>query len=559
MERPVAIAFQGGGARLIGLIAAAHAISELERSHNINVRAISGSSAGAIAASLLAANVNFDQVRNSIRQIEPIIKKNFPSISNRALYYRFLKFLITGKTIYSYNNLKQVVELILSRSDIDPRVKISDLNLQKNLFLMYSDIHSYAAEPANESEVLSEAIVRSCALPIAFSSHIKGSGQLVDGGILDNLPTDVLMKAQTEPYPVFAIGFKQEHSSPAKSPWHYLYSLATSGVQFRILASKKAIGEDMALDLETSLTTLDFDKIVSVGIDQEYSQIKEQTRQFFQAYLSGHGQYQDPLSETKGQAPLLKLKSVQKSVYDYVFDSIKRVECVNRYLKMRVNAFSLRNPSSYDEIYTEQLIEFPEKDYIKGLILYMTNGAGYTASVECHAYIGGPEGKEIPCEQIVINDANSEVSKIGINTNLVVVLFKGDLRPLIGKSIYIIKKETRYGFMLDLRDKRHDFVALRSLYWPAHEIAIALNVPKGYSQITEEWLREGDTGPEPEEIAPIHSVVPAGYKCYTRALQDVNPGTRLKGNFHWDSPHSDDKVAKKQAELFKNDESFSKL
>lgn len=374
-------------------------------------------------------------------------------------------------------------------------------------------------------------------LPIIFSSYKSaGNGQHVDGGILDNLPTEILMEAQTEPYPVFAVGFRPDRRDPPNSPWSYLFTLGSSGIQYRIMASKKAIGEDMVLELDTALGTLDFGKIVSVGIDREYNQIKEQTRKFFQAYLSGQGQYKDPLSETRGAAPFRKLKSIEKQLYEYVYDGIAKADCVNRYLKARVNAFSLANPNAHDEIIVEQLIAFPEGDYIKGAVLPMTNGAGYTVSVECHAYVGGPEGKEIRCEQFFINDHDSEIARMGGTANLVVLLFKGDLKRLIGESVYIVKKEKRYGFMLDLAEKKQDFLAVRSFYWPAQEVTIALNVPRGFPPLRCEWLREEGPGggPQPETIEPMQNLVPAGYVCYTHALHNVGLGTRLKGNFYWD-------------------------
>jgi hypothetical protein len=368
-----------------------------------------------------------------------------------------------------------------------------------------------------------------------FSSYkdLEG-GQRVDGGMLDNLPTDILMQDQTDLCPVFAIGFKLENRRTPSSPATYMHSLATSGIQYRILSSKKAVGEDMVLELDTTLETLDFDKIVDVGIEKEYNLIKEQTRQFFQAYLSGHGNFKDPLSESRGVAPFYKLKSIEKSVHDYVYDSIKKAKCKNKYLKMRVNAFSLVNPSNHDEIHLEQLIAFPEGDYIKGAILPMINGAGYVANVECQVCVGGPDGPEIKCEQFFIKDFNPGITHADAYTDMVVLLFKGDLKPLIGKSVYILKKEKRYGFMLDLRDKKADFLAVRSIYWPADEISIALNVPKEFPKLRCEWLREkGAPGPPPEKISQIQNLVPAGFVCYTQGLRDIGLGTRLKGNFYY--------------------------
>lgn len=541
MQRQIAVAFQGGGARLIGLIAAAHALSDLEKSLGIKIRAVSGSSAGSIAAFLLASNADFDRVKDAIRRLDPQIKKYFPRLGPRNLNYRILKFFLTGKPIYNPRHLDYIINQVLLDISINPQSRISDIKLSKKMFLMYSDIYFAASEPASETEIVRTAILRSCSLPVVFSTYKDaGGGQRVDGGILDNLPTDILMRDQTDLCPIFAIGFKSENLHAADSPSAYMHALATSGIQHRISSSKKAIGEDMVLELNTSLETLDFEKMVDVGIAKEYNLIQAQTRQFFQAYLRGNGNFTDPLSESRGLAPFFKLKSVEKSVHDYVYDSISKAKCVNEHLTVRVNAFSLANQNNYDEIYVEQVINFPEGDYIKGAILPMTNGAGYTADVECQVCIGGADGPEIKCEQFIINDYKAEFSNIDAHTNMVVLLFKGDLKPLIGKSVYILKKEKRYGFMLDLVNKKTDFLSIRSFYWRAKELSITLNVPKEFAPLRTEWLREqGAPGPSPEEFQPVRNLVPPGYACYAKALRNVDVGTRFKGNFYADRKSDD--------------------
>lgn len=538
MQRQIAVAFQGGGARLISLIAAAHALSEMERSVGLKVRSVSGSSAGSIAAFLLAADADFDRVKDVFRRIDPLIRRHFPPMAGRHLYLRLLKFLLSGKPIYDVRTLEDLILTVLHELGINPQSKIQDIKLSKKMFLMYSDIYAAASEYANHTDLVRTAIMRSCALPIVFTSYKDlESGQRVDGGMFDNLPTDILMSDQTDLGPVFAIGFKPDLQDIPKTPSGYLYSLATSGIQHRISSSKKAVGEDMVLELSTKLRTMDFDKMVSVGIEEEYASVKEQTRQFFRAYLSGHGSYKDPMSESRGQAPLYKLKAIERSIHDYVYESLKKASCTNRFLKMRVNAYSLINPNNPDEIFVEQLISFSEGEYIKGAILPMTNGAGYTSSVECQAWVGGPRGEEIRCEQFILNDYGAKFSHTDSHSNMVVLLFKGDLKKLIGQSVYLLKKEKRYGFMSDLATKRADFLAVRSFYWPADEVSIALNVPREFPPLRCEWLREaGPAGPAPVTLPVNQNLVPAGFACYSKGMRIVGLGTRLKGNFYCEQP-----------------------
>ena len=153
----------------------------------------------------------------------------------------------------------------------------------------------------------------------------------------------------------------------------------------------------------------------------------------------------------------------------------------------------------------------------------MTNGAGYIANVECQACVGGPNGEEIAQEQFIINDYKAEFTRANAHANIVVLLFNGDLSPLIGQSVYILKKEKRYGFMLDLCNKVNS-LAVNSFYWPADEVSISLSVPKEFSGMRCDWLREGGPGPQQEQISPVQNLVPAGFVCYTRGAENFGGG-----------------------------------
>src|SRR5688572_7458070 len=66
--RPVKlqVAFQGGGARLAVLLAAAEAIQALETDGIIRVTRIAGTSAGAIVGAFLAADIPICQIRQAL-------------------------------------------------------------------------------------------------------------------------------------------------------------------------------------------------------------------------------------------------------------------------------------------------------------------------------------------------------------------------------------------------------------------------------------------------------------------------------------------------------------
>ncbi len=536
MQREINVAFQGGGAKLISLIAAAHAIADLERNGELKVKAVSGSSAGSIAAFLLAAGADFDKLRDAIRKSDKHIQKHFPKLTNSGLYRRTMMFSLFGRPIYSEKRFNEIVSDILMKIDIDTSKSIKDYVNEKRLYIISSDIYEAKSVAASSDEVILNVLRASCAIPIVFASFNQvGGGQSADGGIFDNMPTDILMSDRGENTPVFAIGFKPEQLTPATSPLSYIYTIASSSIYYRVAQSRRMIGDDMVLDLETSLTTLDFCKIVSVGVDQEYRSIKEQTAFFFKPWLGGSGKFSDPMSRDKGHSPYLRLRKTELAIMEYVEGRLHETPCKNEYLKMRVNAHCLSNPSLADEIIIEQLVVFPEGHHVPAISLPMTGGAGVNASLECFVHLDEPNGPQIDFTQLVIHDElpleDGSHERRRSRTSAILLL-KGDLREYVGRPLYILKKERRYGFMSDLREKGEDFLSIKSFYWKAEFVTIELNVPNSFGALSAEWLREGvpqDTFPQ--KISPQNLLVPTNYSCYAAKVADIPIGGNLRGVF----------------------------
>jgi predicted acylesterase/phospholipase RssA len=119
MKRPVSIAFQGGGAKVVVLLAAAEAISELIRDEQVEVVAVSGSSAGSIAALLLSAGVDFSQARKALKNNELEISQKFGPLSKRVMIFKAFEFLVRGKPIYSARLFNDLMSKVLWECGID--------------------------------------------------------------------------------------------------------------------------------------------------------------------------------------------------------------------------------------------------------------------------------------------------------------------------------------------------------------------------------------------------------------------------------------------------------
>ena len=63
MPADIQIAFQGGGAKFIAMLPIAEAFQASQAAGKINIKAVSGTSAGALCAALLAADCNFKELK----------------------------------------------------------------------------------------------------------------------------------------------------------------------------------------------------------------------------------------------------------------------------------------------------------------------------------------------------------------------------------------------------------------------------------------------------------------------------------------------------------------
>jgi predicted acylesterase/phospholipase RssA len=91
----IQVAFQGGGARLALLLPIVDSLLTLERAGEIRINGTAGTSAGAVAAALVAGNANMDKLRtllktrcqtdpDSIRKILP--PSSWPKIAKLVLF-----------------------------------------------------------------------------------------------------------------------------------------------------------------------------------------------------------------------------------------------------------------------------------------------------------------------------------------------------------------------------------------------------------------------------------------------------------------------------------------
>ena len=165
--REIALCLSGGAARgayQLGVI------SVLEE-NNIQIKAISGTSIGALIGASVACG-------KSAKEIFEVIKsKEFRSVFK----YRFFK-----SYVFELNHSAEVINKII---DI---TAFSELCIALNVCVC--DVVKESALYVDDSDDLKEIVLASCSIAPLFKPVVYKGKTLVDGGIVDNFPVEQLQK-----------------------------------------------------------------------------------------------------------------------------------------------------------------------------------------------------------------------------------------------------------------------------------------------------------------------------------------------------------------------------
>jgi predicted acylesterase/phospholipase RssA len=319
------IAFQGGGARLALLIPIVEALLELEeKDREINVTRVSGASAGAIAAVLLAGKGNIPALVQYLRAIctddGAGLKSIFPSISNLGYAGKFQlakRLLWDKKPIGDEAGLSEVLGNALEAAGIKRGCSVGDLIKIRPCFLISVNLGRRDRDPAPPSSKLLQALMDSAGLPFIF----RLTGDRLDGGILDNLPIDVLKSPESPGNvhgEIVAIAFDEPDFIPQPgNALELAASLLDTTMTFKTRASRDAVTSNHVYEVATNVggiavTSFDIDSFIKFMNDKNaYKAVKDDTKVWFRNFIklkeqerTGSGKLKEQEERTgSGDAP----------------------------------------------------------------------------------------------------------------------------------------------------------------------------------------------------------------------------------------------------------------
>jgi NTE family protein len=276
----VQLAIQGGGAKLIPLLAACEAIQALEAEDNppIKITRVAGTSAGAIAGCIFAAHIPMSTARLHFQKsFESKVLEFFPSPS----YWNYYQ-LTRGQQLWSTDPLRESLQELFKLANV---VTFADLKIP--VIVVASDLVNGAKKEFSSGDLV-DALLHSSALPYCFRVWNSGGNNnpvFVDGGICENLPSEILepFEAQAQGT-VVALSFKPEPAQrPPSDIKQFSLALLDTAISNSMSRAKLRLGKERVHEIKTSLKTFDFESALRLD-PQIYASIKDNAAKFFRDF-----------------------------------------------------------------------------------------------------------------------------------------------------------------------------------------------------------------------------------------------------------------------------------
>jgi predicted acylesterase/phospholipase RssA len=276
----IQVAVQGGGARLVALLAAMQALQNLEKLGTVQVTRMAGTSAGAIASVLFAARVPIAEARQALfaRREELVRTWKLPSAWSGAIG------VARGKPLWSNAALIDVLKKLLIKhgrssagGPLDQNVRLEDLAVP--VLALATNLNTLRAEVHREGDGVLSSVANSAALPFLFRAVKSSPSSPVDGGICDNLPASHLLAEEARFGPTIGISFFPDRPTEGPSGvLEYAMAIVNTAINHSAERSRQQLGPGCLL-MATDIQTFEFDKAFSKGLGPQFEEIVQSTQE----------------------------------------------------------------------------------------------------------------------------------------------------------------------------------------------------------------------------------------------------------------------------------------
>lgn len=275
---PMQLALQGGGAKLCLLVAAMEAVEKLQTENKIKISRIAGTSAGAIVGALFAAKVPMAAVRNHLINLSSNLKSVVPGRTKAGILMRFL----WGTPIWKTEPVRQQ---LIQLFKIAPKNILRFNDMETTVHVTATDIRSSTMVSNKPSDEVIQWLLDSCALPFAFRAPYRGTDSiLVDGGICENLPSDLLADHTKTDGPIVGISFRKQSGKAPEGRIEFCQGLLDASINNSMERAKRSL-RGRVYEIDTEIGTFDFKKAFSDGLSGEYGKVVLEANAFFNQFV----------------------------------------------------------------------------------------------------------------------------------------------------------------------------------------------------------------------------------------------------------------------------------
>lgn len=307
----IQLAFQGGGAKFAAMLPVADAFVTAQKQGQVHIKAVAGTSAGAICAALVACQADFEQLLSFLQtsgegwvsklipsNIQPLLEmEEIPAWWDIKSWFKHRKAIydvaIAGKSVLDGKALFEFFRELfrVSTGNGDPLIE----KCHSKLTIIASNIVASEAVEHRKGALI-PALTDSCALPVLFRSFAGlSASHNVDGGLCDNLPVAGLLSDPAAS--VFAV----YPTAPAPPPesinniMTYFLAMLSASINHSVSRSKAMISKPFRFEVETDLGLLDFREALGKLADKNwYAREKEAALFRIENFLTTYGSIKSP-------------------------------------------------------------------------------------------------------------------------------------------------------------------------------------------------------------------------------------------------------------------------
>lgn len=448
----VKIVIQGGGAKLVTLMAAASVIKELENEKEIKITKIVGTSAGAIVACMLASNLPIEAYRERVQKAGNELIKNF-SIKKWKKLALMIKLLAGGRVLK-----EEMLRLFFRKvfngqtpgdneSELDlASLRMPTIIIASNLTRSEKMAYSSTDELHMKRKVV-DVLCDSCALPLVFRSF-KDEPFIVDGGVCSNLAAEELLRDSDEA-DVLGFTFPNDGVQEPTNIWKYaaslLWAAMSSGVQNNAERIKLAGGE--VCELPNDYGTLQFEEALNNGLKGEtFKAIKERIKPKLEDALKRfYRQRAIRVSAAKLPGRVIEAHKNVRVVYPYEVIRSSTVIVAKGLLPKAHPNFNY-----YDDVC--QVIEYrPTGDHIIALRVGVSKGKAIPLASETACTVKEVNGNDIPATWFLVPEAGPEGPYLAL-------IYFSKLVPAASGPIKVILYTQQENLLLSLKRTGLDYL-----------------------------------------------------------------------------------------------------